>query len=76
MTPEQRQHLIKKMDENGMTVLLTRDYFGMLLQLARLSQFERLMIKTAAGNPHVEIAVDHVRRIQNRNGEQYEMPPV
>jgi hypothetical protein len=64
MTPEKRNELIRSLNDTGMTVLLTRDYASMLLQLARLSQFERLMVTTAAGNPAVEFAVDNVHRQQ------------
>jgi hypothetical protein len=66
MTPEKFTEMERKLDRHGLTVLLTRDYVAMLIQLARLAQFERLMIQTAAGNPAVEFAVEHVKKQQLR----------
>jgi hypothetical protein len=60
MTPEKREKLTSDLAPHGLSVLLTRDFDGILLQLARLAQFERLMMLTAAGNPSVECAVEHV----------------
>lgn len=65
MTPEKRTELQRTLKGHGLTVLLTRDYDAILQQLARLAQFERLMIQVAAGNPAVEFAVDHVTKQQN-----------
>lgn len=61
MTPEKREQLTSDLAPHGLTVLLTRDYDATLMQLARLAQFERLMMRTAAGNPAVECAVEHVQ---------------
>jgi len=61
MSPETRAVLQSKLAENGLTVLKTDDYNSTLLQLSRLARFERLMLNTAAGNPVVETAVEHVR---------------
>ncbi len=44
MTPEKREELTKQLAEHGLSVLLTRDFDAILLQLARLAQFERLMV--------------------------------
>lgn len=60
MTPETRTELKRKLADHGLTVLRTEDHNAMLQQLARLSQFERLMLNTAVGNPVVEHAVEHV----------------
>lgn len=66
MTPETRAKLEKSLNEHGLTVHLTRDIGAIMLQLARLAQFERLMHSVAAGNPAVEVAVEHVIREQRR----------
>ena len=65
MTPDARKKLEQKLSGHGLSVLLTRDFDAILLQLARLAQFERLMLTAAAGNPAVEFAVDHVQREQS-----------
>lgn len=61
MTPEKRRELTKQLGDQGLYVIPTRDFDAILMQLARLAQFERLMLSAAAGNPVVEFAVDHVR---------------
>lgn len=61
MTPEKREQLTDHLAEHGLSVLLTKDFDAILMQLARLAQFERLMLTAAAGNPAVEFAVEHVR---------------
>lgn len=44
MTPEKREELTQQLADQGLSVLLTRDFDSILIQLARLAQFERLMI--------------------------------
>jgi hypothetical protein len=44
MTPEKREELTNQLSAQGLTVLLTRDFDGILMQLARLAQFERLVL--------------------------------
>lgn len=63
MTPDQ-QKIATELVPHGLSVLLTRDFDAILLQLARLAQFERLMLTAAAGNPAVEFAIEHVRAQQ------------
>ncbi len=41
MDEPKRQHLIKTLNNEGMTVLLTRDHDAILLNLAMLKRFER-----------------------------------
>ncbi|MDK9716718.1 MAG: hypothetical protein OEL57_02280 [Trichlorobacter sp.] len=41
MDEKKQQHLIKTLNNEGMTVLLTRDYNAILLNLALLKRFER-----------------------------------
>lgn len=60
MSPETRTKLKNTLADHGLTVLQTKDHTAMLQELARLAQFERLMLTTAAGNPPVETAVEHV----------------
>lgn len=47
MDQTKRQHLIKTLNNEGMTVLLTKDYNAILLNLALLKRFDRL-VRTAA----------------------------
>lgn len=47
MEPKKHQHLIKTLNDEGMTVLLTRDHKAILLELAILKRFERA-VRTAA----------------------------
>lgn len=60
MTPETRAELEQTLAENGLTVLLTRDYNTTLLHLARLAQFERLLIMAADNDPLCRYALDLV----------------
>ena len=45
MTPEKRRELTKQLADQGLSVLLTRDFDSILMQLARLAQFERMMVE-------------------------------
>lgn len=49
MTPEKREELTKHLAGQGLFVLQTRDFDSILMQLARLAQFERLMISYSEG---------------------------
>lgn len=60
MTPEKREQLKKQLAAHGLTVILTKDFDSICLQLAGLVRFKRNMLKTAAGNPPVETAVQYV----------------
>jgi uncharacterized protein (DUF302 family) len=60
MSPETRTKLKNTLADHGLTVLKTVDHNAMLQELARLAQFERLILNTAAGNPPVESAVEYV----------------
>lgn len=61
MTPEKRRELTTQLGDQGLYVIPTRDFDAILMQLARLAQFERMMLTVAAGNPAVEFAVEHVQ---------------
>lgn len=65
MTPQTRAELEQKLAAHGLTVLLTRDFDAIMLQLDRLAQFERLMQEVAEGNPPVEFAMGYVRAMQH-----------
>ena len=60
MTPEKRAELIKHLASHGLSVLLTRDFDSMLIQLARLAQFERLLIQSSETNPWVRATLERI----------------
>lgn len=64
MTPEKRVELTTLMAANGLSLLLARDFDALLLQLAHLAQFERLLLQAADGNPHLECAIAYVKKQQ------------
>lgn len=47
MDEQRKQHLIKTLNDNGMTVLLTSDHSAIMLELVMLKQFDR-QIRLAA----------------------------
>lgn len=61
MTPQTRAELEQKLAEHGLTVLLTRDYNTILLHLARLAQFERLLLTAAKTDPLCQHALDLIQ---------------
>lgn len=61
MTPQTRAELEQKLAEHGLTVLLTRDYNTILLHLARLAQFERLLLTAAKTDPLCQYALDLIQ---------------
>ena len=76
MTDGVRAELSRKLNANGLTVMKTGDYESMLLQLARLSRFQRLMFFTAAGNPPVEVAVECVVKQMDLPESDRRRPPL
>ncbi len=66
MTPQKRAELTTQPAAHGLSVLLTRDYDAILLQLAQLAQFERLMLQIAACNPAAAGMVGETRSEQKR----------
>lgn len=76
MTDGLRAELSRKLKSNGLTVVKTGDYESMLLQLARLARFQRIMLATAAGNPVVEVAVEHVRQQTDQPESDRRRPPL
>jgi hypothetical protein len=65
MTPEKRVELTTQLADHGLSVLLTKDFDAILIQLARLAQFERLIVTAAEGNPRLADAVKMARLIQD-----------
>lgn len=51
MTLDERIELTRTLAGQGLTVIPTRDYDGILLQLARLAQFERLVMNAVDIDP-------------------------
>lgn len=47
MNDKQRENLIQTLNRHGLTVLLSKDHTAMLLELAMLKRFERLVRKAA-----------------------------
>lgn len=66
MTPQKRAELTTQLATHGLSVLLTRDYDAILLQLAQLAQFERLMLQIADCNPAAAGMVGEIRSEQKR----------
>lgn len=60
MTPEKRAELTAQLAQHGLSVLLTRDYDAILLHLARLAQFERLVM--ANGHLFNPADIEAIRR--------------
>lgn len=65
MTPEKRAELTAQLADYGLSVLLTKDFDSILIQLARLAQFERLVVNAAENNPRLADTVKMVRLIQD-----------
>lgn len=66
MTPEKQAELTRQFADHGLTVLLSKDFDSILIQLARLAQFERLMRQQAEENPWVMGGVAAVQAEQER----------
>ena len=64
MTPEKRAKLTKQLADHGLSVLLTRDFDSILIQLARLAQFERLMETKAEYDKRLAEIIKMIRLIQ------------
>lgn len=64
MTPEHRVELQNHLAEHGLSVLMTRDYDAILIQLARLAQFERLIEQKAETDKRLSETIKMIRLIQ------------
>ena len=69
MTPQKRQELTKQLETYGLSVLLTRDFDSILIQLAKLAQFERIMVQIAECNPAAAGMLAEIRCEQRRFAE-------
>ncbi|MDD5106074.1 MAG: hypothetical protein PHC49_10705 [Desulfuromonadaceae bacterium] len=67
MTPEKYIELTKQLAGQGLSVLPTRDFDAILMQLARLVQFERLMITALENDPLelLDVIMEEVHAEQN-----------
>lgn len=65
MTPEKREELTHHLAGHGLSVLLTKDFDSILLQLARLAQFERLMENKSESDKRLSETIKMVRLIQD-----------
>lgn len=67
MTPEKYIELTKQLAGQGLSVLPTRDFDSILMQLARLAQFERLIMNALENDPLelFEVVMEEVRAEQN-----------
>lgn len=59
---ERRQNLIQTMNSHGMTVLLSKDHTAMLLELAMLKRFDRLVRKAATVDGQLSMLVKDIDR--------------
>lgn len=62
MDEQRKQHLIKTLNDNGMTVLLTRDYNAIGLELARLRRFERHIRLAGDVDTQLSIIIKNIDR--------------
>lgn len=62
MNNKQRETLIQTLSNNGMTVLLSKDHTAMLLELAMLKRFDRLVRKAAAVDTPLAMLVKDIDR--------------
>lgn len=62
MNDQKRQHLIQTLSRHGLTVLLSKDHTAMLLELAMLKRFERLVRKAAAVDGQLSMLVTDIDR--------------
>lgn len=62
MNDKQTQRLIKTLNNEGMTVLLTRDHSAIMLELAMLRRFERLVRTAAAVDTPLQMLVKDIDR--------------
>lgn len=57
MDEQRKQHLIKTLNNEGMTVLLTRDYSAIMLELAILKRFDRRVRAAAVVDTPLQMLV-------------------
>jgi hypothetical protein len=65
MTPEKYIELSTTLAGQGLTVLPTKDFDPILIQLARLAQFERPMLTKAESDKRLAETINMVRLIQD-----------
>lgn len=62
MDNQRKQDLIKTLADNGMTVLLTRDHSAIMLELAILKRFDRLVRQAATVGTPLQMLVKDIDR--------------
>lgn len=62
MNEQRKQYLIKTLNNHGLTVLLSKDHTAMLLEMAMLKRFERLVRKAAAVDTPLAMLVKDIDR--------------
>lgn len=60
MDNKQQQHLIKTLNNESMTVLLTRDYNAIMLELAMFQRFDRLIRAAASVDGRLAVLVKRI----------------
>lgn len=60
MNDKKTQHLINTLNNEGMTVLLTRDHNAIMLELAMLQRFDRLIRKVATVDGQLAVLVKRI----------------
>jgi hypothetical protein len=69
MSPETCAKLEQKLNEHGLTVMLTRDHTAIMLQLARLAQFERQLVTMAQVDRPLAAYVKKARELDTLDSE-------
>lgn len=62
MDAKQQQHLIKTLNNEGMTVLLTKDHAAIMLELAILRRFGQRVRQAAAVDTPLQMLVNDIDR--------------
>lgn len=62
MNDKQRENLIHTLNRHGLTVLLCKDHTAMLLELAMLKRFDRLVRQAAAVDGQLSMLVKDIDR--------------
>ena len=62
METTKRQHLIKTLNSEGMTVLLTRDHSAIILELAMRRRFERMVRAAVADDAPMLLLLKDIDR--------------
>ena len=64
MTPEKREELTRNLAGHGLSVMLSKDFDSILIQLARLAEFERLIVKSLPLYPSLNGLLQQIKTYQ------------